>query len=220
MVPGRPSLVAALTVAAAIGAGRVAASTGERAAILNPVGGERLVPGQTVDLRWTSLPPRVDEFEVLLSLDGGRHYPVRLTPQLDPSLGGLAWTVPNLPTDQARLRLRWGCDGVELEGPESTVFSIGSRDGQPMQAARYRDGEWWLHLGGAATAIDPHSESLTTVALRQPPDSAVSDQGPDDRPMRRGRARPGFDVPAERMTVLETRGSEVEHQARYVPLRR
>ncbi len=220
MGPSRLSGVVVLSIAAAIGTGQVSARTGRFGAVLNPNRGERLIPGQTLDLRWSSLPPHVDEFELLLSLDGGRHYPVRVTPQLDPSLGGLAWTVPNLPTDWARLRLRWGCDGVEQEGPESAAFSIGSSDGQPMQAARYRNGEWWLQLGGPATLIDPHSESLTSPALRQPSDPADSDQGPDDRLTRRGRVRVGFGAPAERVTALEARGSGVERQARYAPLRR
>lgn len=219
MVACRSSLVAAVVAAVAIGGGEAGASPGRSGAILLPEGGERLIPGRTVDLRWAALPHCVDEFEVLLSLDGGRHYPVRLTPQLDPSLGGLAWTVPNLPTDRARLRLRWGCDGVEIEGPPSAAFAISARDGLPMQPARYRTGEWWLQLDGAADALEPRGASLGSAGPGFPePVAAV--EGSEDRVLPGGHERLVYGAPMDRTPAGEARTGGLVRRPRHVPLRR
>jgi hypothetical protein len=54
--------------------------------------------------------------EVYLSLDGGRTFPFRITPQLDPRASFFYWIVPNTPTSTAVLDIRFGC---EANYPES-----------------------------------------------------------------------------------------------------
>jgi len=83
------------------------------AKLISPKPGEVLVPGQIVRIKWTSDFPDVDltmcEAEVLLSLDGGRTIYMRLTEQRNPTLQYFDWTVPNTPTNEAVLDIRFGC---------------------------------------------------------------------------------------------------------------
>jgi hypothetical protein len=111
--------------------------------VLTPASGHRLVAGGFTHVRWSALPPGTKEFELLLSVDGGHSYLLRLTPQLDPSLGVYAWRVPNLPAPLARLRLRVGIDGREVECPPSEPFTIVPIDTEPRALVEHRAGEWW-----------------------------------------------------------------------------
>jgi len=83
------------------------------AKLISPKPGEVLVPGQIVRIKWTSDFPDVDltmcEAEVLLSLDGGKTIYMRLTEQRNPTLQYFDWTVPNTPTNEAVLDIRFGC---------------------------------------------------------------------------------------------------------------
>src|SRR5690348_11056956 len=64
--------------------------------------------GQEITLRWSDLPPAVDEVEVLLSLDGGRSHPIRVSSELDARSGALRWRVPDIEAEHVVLRLRMG----------------------------------------------------------------------------------------------------------------
>lgn len=98
--------------------------------------------GKIVMLRWTPLPPETEEFELLLSLDGGHQY-LRLTEMQEPDLEFLEWRVPNLPTSDARLRLRVGIDGEEVELQPSAPFTILRDASGPLADITFRGGEWW-----------------------------------------------------------------------------
>jgi hypothetical protein len=79
---------------------------------LRPVAGDRLESGTVVELLWNldGVSPDAQESELVLSLDGGRTFPVRLTADFEPATRKILWRVPALPTDQARLALRAGND--------------------------------------------------------------------------------------------------------------
>ena len=89
------------------------------AKLISPKPGEVVVPGQIVRIKWTSDFPDVDltmcEAEVLLSLDGGRTIYMRLTEQRNPTLQYFDWTVPNTPTNEAVLDIRFGCQNIYPE---------------------------------------------------------------------------------------------------------
>jgi hypothetical protein len=73
------------------------------------------------------------EMEVWLSLDGGRTFPMCITPILDPKATQFDWTVPNMPTNAAVLDIRFGCDGwyPESYSPQpASTFVIAQRAGQ------------------------------------------------------------------------------------------
>jgi len=84
-----------------------------RARLISPKPGEVVVPGQVVRIAWTADFPQVDltmcETEVLLSLDGGKTVYMLLRELRDPKVQYIDWTVPNAPSNEAVLDIRFGC---------------------------------------------------------------------------------------------------------------
>jgi hypothetical protein len=97
------------------------------ARLISPAPGEVLVPGQVVRIKWTADFPKVDltmcETEVLLSLDGGRTIYMLLTEQRNPEVQYFDWTVPNAPTNEAVLDIRFGCLNLY---PETSSLQVQS----------------------------------------------------------------------------------------------
>ncbi|MFI5180754.1 MAG: hypothetical protein ACHQPI_05140 [Thermoanaerobaculia bacterium] len=86
---------------------------------------------------------RVEERELVLSLDGGKTFPLRLTAEIGPGDRSASWRVPALPTEHAVLALREGGDGFEEEIVDlSAEFTILPGAGLPAEELRFRDGEW------------------------------------------------------------------------------
>ena len=81
-------------------------------------------PGQVVRVQWTANFPNVDltmcETEIL-SLDGGNTIYMLLTEQRNPRIQYFDSTVPNTPTNQAVLDIRFGCLNIY---PENPAFSF------------------------------------------------------------------------------------------------
>ena len=98
-----------------------------RARLISPRPGQILKPGQVVRIAWTANFPDVDltmcETEVLLSLDGGRTIYMLLTEQRNPRIQYFDWTVPNTPTNQAVLDIRFGCLNIY---PETSSLQVQS----------------------------------------------------------------------------------------------
>lgn len=102
------------------------------ARLISPRSGEVLHPGQVVRIQWTANFPHVDlsycEAEVFLSLDGGKTVYMRLTEQRNPEVQYFDWTVPNTPTSQAALDIRFGCLNLYPETSSvqlKSLFTIG-----------------------------------------------------------------------------------------------
>jgi hypothetical protein len=117
------------------------------AGFLRPVGQERLVPGQTVEVEWPPLPvpDDADEMELVLSLDGGRTFTVRVTEEIATSDIRVSWRVPALSASHARLALRAGERGEE--GSErilivSEDFEIRPEASRPPEALLAVRAEW------------------------------------------------------------------------------
>ncbi|HXI74158.1 MAG TPA: hypothetical protein VNG94_01140 [Pyrinomonadaceae bacterium] len=89
------------------------------ARLISPKPGQVLVPGQVVRIQWKADFPNVDltmcEAEVLLSLDGGRTIYMRLMESRNPTVEYFDWTVPNTPTNDAVLDIRFGCLNIYPE---------------------------------------------------------------------------------------------------------
>ena len=145
---------------------KVAATADVGGEILAPTAGTILRAGDFVEVSWTPVPADVEEFELLLSLDGGRTFPLRLTAMLDPKLTSYSWRVPNLPAGAARLRLRAG-DGEREEmlspGPP---FEVLGDDRAPAGRITFQSGEWWPTEGVAA---EPHDVEVEPWWLDQEP---------------------------------------------------
>lgn len=144
---------------AAVWLGAHPASANEEASgsILSPRENEVLTAGASHVVRWSPIPAEVDEFEILLSLDGGSSYPVRLTPQLDPATRAYLWRVPDLPARSARLRLRWGIAGHELDGPPGPSFTIDARTWRTATGLTWRGGEWWVTPHPSLVGLRPET---------------------------------------------------------------
>jgi hypothetical protein len=107
-------------------------ATGQEGApvrLLSPRPDVTLIAGSTAELEWAPLAPfldlsEVEEWEAFLSLDGGATYPVRITPHLDQDLRRVRWEVPDLPTPQAAILLRFGDERRETAVELPVRFAI------------------------------------------------------------------------------------------------
>ena len=88
--------------------------------------------GGEIELAWEPLAGALDadaeEWEAFLSLDGGRSWPVRLTPHLEIDRRRIRVRVPDLPTEDARLLFRIGDEREERAALLPERFRI-VRDG-------------------------------------------------------------------------------------------
>ncbi|HVP14407.1 MAG TPA: hypothetical protein VMS88_02615 [Terriglobales bacterium] len=111
-----------------------------------------VLAGDLVELRWAGVRGEVEEMELLLSLDGGATYPVRLTRELEGHSLRFLWRVPDLPTLRARLLLRVGGEGGERAGAVSREFGIRHTAGAAAPDLAYHEGRLWSGLRPATAA--------------------------------------------------------------------
>src|SRR5262245_22455712 len=144
----------------------VLAQRGEPA-MLSPGAGESLAPGSVVEVRWGSLCAagmKADEAELVLSLDGGATFPVRVSHELSPCETRYLWRVPVLATGRARLGVRIGHEGfgetekIALLGGEFRILS--DLDGRVQELYR-RAAEWWTPGPAVLTAQDLLDRTLS-----------------------------------------------------------
>jgi len=80
-----------------------------------------------VRIEWTANFPNVDltmcETEILLSLDGGKTIYMFITSSRRPKVQYFDWTVPNTPTNEAVLDIRFGCLNLYPETPSLQIQS-------------------------------------------------------------------------------------------------
>lgn len=134
-----PVQVALLSVLFAAQASPVASIT-----FLSPRAGETLRAGQTVEIRFQGVPDEVDEVELLLVSGRSRRLVLRLTESLGPAAASFDWKVPALSMPDARLVLRMGLDGREVESEPSGVFAIESSGSAATASLSLRNGELWV----------------------------------------------------------------------------
>lgn len=136
-------------------------------AMQSPAAGESLAPGSVVEVRWGSLCAagmKADEAELVLSLDGGATFPVRVSHELSPCETRYLWRVPMLATGRARLGVRIGHEGfgetetIALVGGEFRILS--DLDGRVQELYR-RAAEWWTPGPAALTAQDLLDRTLS-----------------------------------------------------------
>jgi len=110
-------------------AGRIERIDRGWARLVAPAAGTELRAGSLAAVEWEdlTLPAGVEEWEAFLSIDGGRTWPLRVTPHLDRSIRRFAFRVPDLPTKDARLQLRFGDERREIEIETPQRFTIEPR---------------------------------------------------------------------------------------------
>jgi hypothetical protein len=132
--------------------------------------------------------PGLREMELVLSLDGGRTYPIRVTRDLDPATRSLAWRVPAFPTRHARLALRTG-DGQEPHAENirlvSEEFAIEIDAASALEPAQSVRGEWRvreaLETGSTDAPLSPPALGEQGSAFRSVPELPDA-AGPRKRP--------------------------------------
>jgi hypothetical protein len=149
----RPPLALALALLLA----SVAPAAADDARVL-PLATDRVRAGQVVEARWAGVPKDAEEAELLLSLDGGRHFAIRVSGEVDPREGGVRFRVPNLPAESAMLRLRYGNAHEERESAPGAPFRIQSDPSRPLERRQIHEGSWW-------TGVDPDSPAPRAASL-------------------------------------------------------
>lgn len=94
-----------------------------------PAPGTELTAGTMASVGWEALEDgfggrRIHEWEAFLSLDGGRTWPLRLSPHLDIGIRRFTFRVPAFPSREARLLLRFGDEREETEVEVPGSFTI------------------------------------------------------------------------------------------------
>jgi hypothetical protein len=143
----------------------IASATGARAAdgafdvrLIEPAEHVDLVAGSTVSIAWEARnqPAAVEEWEAFLSINGGRTYPIRLTPHLDVTIQRFTWTVPSLPGAEASLLLRFGDEQRERRFVFPARMRI--KGAMPFDLLRFEASAEAALLGGQEE--DDHGEKL------------------------------------------------------------
>jgi len=171
VIPSLPARYAVFAIVAAVLT--ASADAREPGRFASPSRGTTVTGGALVDARWivdAEEAAGADEAELVLSLDGGRTFPVRISAGLSPGETSYRWRVPALPTEDARLALRIGVDG-EREHERlvvvSDVFAIsaGAADASGLVRGTL---EWWTEqalteptVGDLLeTSLEPAGENL------------------------------------------------------------
>jgi len=194
--------------------------------LLEPVRGARLQPGAIVHVSWTpgsSARREFDEMELVLSLDGGRSFPLRVTRVVSPAEDSVLWRVPRLPSEHARIALRAGrgekreSETIRTVSAELTILAEG--DDPLEQLCRVR-GEWRTReAAGSSKDLPDGSLAASPDEMRAAPpsDSAAEQPGPAASEPTRGRC----DVPAAAVRPEKTERSRPPgFAAPSIPLRR
>ena len=163
-----------------------------------------------MEVRWSS-PCRAGEehegteAELVLSLDSGFTYPVRVSSEISPCAARFLWQVPSLSASHARLALRVG-DGEDDEESEeialvSEPFTILPDPDGRVEPMYPRASEWWTPQAPAALDAD----DLLKPILGKPearfsgsaPGSEATEPTPrwQDRPLLASRPLPAVRTP-------------------------
>jgi len=185
--------------------------------ILEPGLGAVLHSGDLVEVRWDSVPSGVEEMELLLSLDDGRHFAVRVTAELEAAKLSYSWRVPGFASRGVRLAMRMRLDDREVFGGASASFSIAARAGAEARpwSLRRSGGELWAVDGGCEVRSDD-------AGLREPAGfrpwladpsfapwvvgvATIDGRSSEGLPLTLGDARPRPDCAARRIASLAAR---------------
>jgi hypothetical protein len=190
----------------------------------SPRAGAVLTAGSLADARWRApegetLAADVDEAELVLSLDGGNTFPVRVSAELAPGSSSYRWRVPALPTGSARLALRVGAAhtrgrerilriselfAIAAEAPEPEALSSGPEErwtgqallehtpGDLLGGAMREAGERLVAPAGGDEADDPDPAPALAGAAARRAAAGLSHEPPSPAPRRVSRSASGF----------------------------
>ena len=118
-------------------------------------------------------PAGAEEWEAFLSIDGGAHYAIRITPHLNLAVQRVTWIVPNVDAAAARIMIRAGNERDETSFELPETFAI-TRDPNgplpPMRTAPLTRAE----EGVVAWAEGDRAGTRTALATNAPPPSGMA----------------------------------------------
>ena len=161
--------------------------------------------------------------ELVLSLDGGRSFPLRVTREVSPAEDSVLWRVPRLPSEHARIALRAGrgekreSETIRTVSAEFTILA--DRDDSLEQLCRVRGELRTREAAGSSKDLPDGSLAASPDEMRAAPpsDSAAEQPGPAASEPTRGRC----DVPAAAVRPEKTERSRPPgFAAPSIPLRR
>ncbi len=125
-----------------------------------PSGGN-VVPGANVNITWTNPAGFSRNVTIELSTDGGATFPTTIASDIANS-GTRAWTVPNTPTAQGRIRVREH-DFVAPAGVSAANFSIGAGNTAPTFTPAAALARQQGSPSGAAVTVGTVSDAQTAA---------------------------------------------------------
>jgi len=184
-------------------------------------------PGDVIELEWSVEGGDVDELEVVLAVDEGRRFTVRVTPELEPTAHRWSWKVPDLPSAHARLAIRYGEEEEERISEPTPEFRIERKAKQASAPTVARvwisrpgqSADWWDEADAPPVhGADPHLAGGETLApCDAPARSATLPSRSNDADARRDRSSTPLHGEAAAASVTRSQCSAAV--PRYVPLR-
>ena len=210
---GRSKAVGGWILAGALSCGAASALPSR---LSSPAPSQSLEPGTIQQISWSLGVDRdrFDEMELVLSLDGGRTFPLRLTRRIDPRSDGGTWEVPALPAEHARLALRAGSEesaGSETILEVSAEFAIAALPSHALERIFWSADEWRtlaaLEGPPPSTVPDPRLRGLPEPEVRgDSGDASAQDKAPRLASLKSHAAsrvpvEPGPEVRPERISI-------------------
>lgn len=138
-----------------------------------------------------AMPAGAEEWEAFLSVDGGAHYAVRITPHLDGGIRSYRFRVPNVSTRDARILIRTGDEvherivtvpgsfAIKADFARIEPFGGAAATEERGESARFDDDrvvEWreadremrhreTSEVGGVASSVDESPEVAAPVSV-------------------------------------------------------
>ena len=150
-----------------------------------PAVGGIVAAGTSVEVRWKAPQDarEATELELVLSLDGGLTFPIRVSPEMSARSTGFRWIVPDLPSAHARLAVRSGSgegsrdETLESVSGEFTIVSTAACDSELLRGATE---SWTRQALVGISAEDFLGEAMRGRAERLVvPDSSLDISEPD-----------------------------------------
>src|SRR6185503_9817416 len=114
--------------------------------ITYPAGGEKLLPGESVTLQWDSYGDPANTFTLQYSTDNGSNW-TDINTNVAANLRQLAWTVPNINTEQALIRITRNSTALTSTSQAFTIVGIPSISLAATQCEGYIALQWGAVTG-------------------------------------------------------------------------
>jgi hypothetical protein len=131
--------------------------------------------GEIVEIRWSGVPGNADEIELLLSIDGGHHFSLRLTDELNFGSRSFLWRVPGLLTDSASLAIRAGVHGREIMSAPGPLFRLTRDPSKASFPLRWKAGEIWVDSSDPVETTGRSTPSPSGLSTRPERITSVPD---------------------------------------------